>query len=149
MICPKSLLTVLAFVIVLPACNGAAISNHPGSVDEASNIDTQKESTGAELMTEREREVIEKMLWVEVADPHADAKLTLEKAMPELIAFAGRGLSYPGLTEKEFALIKTRVTYKVIEGSGDTIYGKMHRNLRRQLKTYAEVYNRRVFSALK
>ncbi|MFK8021342.1 MAG: hypothetical protein AB8B86_16390 [Pseudomonadales bacterium] len=135
-----SYVSILLVAGALSGCNGSAKSNE-SLVDEASLEQT--------TMSPREKEVVATMLWVEDADPQADAALMLKNDKPELMAFAGRGLSYPGLTKNQVASIKNKVGYQVAEGSSDTIYGNSHRSLRKKLREYATVYNQIIFDAVK
>jgi len=133
-------LSILFIGAVLSACNGSVKSNEP--LVETSNVESN-------TMSPREKEVVSTMAWVEQADPQADAALMLKSAKPELMAFAGRGLSYPGLTKDQVSNIESKVGYQVAKGSGDVIYGNSHRSLRRKLREYATVYNQIIFDAVK
>ena len=104
-----------------------------------------------EQMSKKEQEVVETMQWVESADAKVDAQNSLKNntnGKPELIAFAGRSLSFPGLTSAQYEEIKGKVTPRYAEGSGDVLYGNTHKAMRKKLRAYASEYNAVIYSAL-
>lgn len=100
------------------------------------------------VMSEEEIEVVNQMQWINSADAEADAKKALQNNVPELLAFSGRGISFPGLTHPQYESIKDKVNYRVAKGSGDVLYGETHRMLRVKLKSYAKTYNTIIFNTL-
>ncbi len=108
--------------------------------------------TASASMSTEEQAVVAKLQWVNTAEPQIDAKNELmhaqkENRKPLIIVFAGRGLSYPGLSKEQLQLIRRQVNDNIIEGSGDTIYGPTHRELRHKLRTYAITYNQVIADA--
>lgn len=103
------------------------------------------------FMSDKETEIVEKLLWVKTANPKEDARKALENTdtdKVELIAFSGRGKSFPGLTKAQFAEVQPLVSYRFAKGSGDTLYGATQKNLRKQLHTYVSAYNKIIYDAL-
>ena len=100
-------------------------------------------------MSEAEKTAVGQLQWIVGRNPEQDARDALASGSPvEIIAIAGRGLRYPGLSKQQFMQIENKVTAKVAEGSGDTIYGNTHRDLRRQLMAYATRYNQAIYAGL-
>ena len=102
-------------------------------------------------MSEKERAVVAKLDWVRTANAMQDAQKTLAKPSgekPEIIAFSGRGKSYPGLTAEEYSEIEPFVTFRFAEGSGDVIQGPTHKQLRRDLRAYVKTYNKAVYESV-
>lgn len=100
-------------------------------------------------MTPKEQEIVNKLQWVKTANAKAAAKTALSvNGKPELIAFSGRSMSFPGLTHAQYESIKDHVTYQFSEHGGDVIYGDTHKALRKQLRGYVSEYNKIIYSSL-
>lgn len=110
--------------------------------------------TGFSDMSAKERAAVDKLSWINNSNPTEAAQAVLARAQsdanqkPALLAFAGRGLTYPGLTSAEYEAIKSKVTYRIAEGSGDVIYGNTHREMRKKLNAYATTYNQAIVAGL-
>ncbi|MBL4871572.1 MAG: hypothetical protein JKX72_11530 [Robiginitomaculum sp.] len=115
---------------------------------------TSVANTSANDMTPEEQGAVDNMQWVIGANAQIDADKALKKSRgntgvkPELIAFSGRGIRFPGLTPDQYELIKDQVTYKIAKGSGDVIYGNTHMAMLKKLNKYSTDYNTIIFSAL-
>ena len=121
----------------------------------ASEPSTQASKTTPAVtkMTPQEQSAVASLQWLNNADAARDAANELSQASTQarkvnLIAFARRGISYPGLSKEQLARIGDKVGYKFAEGSGDVIYGPTHRAMRRKLRSYAIAYNQAIFVAL-
>lgn len=118
------------------------------STEDANSSTAATNNTKVE-MSPKEQEVVNQMLWVQSADAKADANKSLSAdGKPELIAFSGRGISFPGLSSSQYEDIKDSVTYRNAMGSGDVLFGPTHKALRSQLSDYASVYNTTIHMAL-
>lgn len=100
-----------------------------------------------------ERKAVAKLQWLNSANPQqrASSELAQAKAQgrkPAIMAFAGRGLSYPGLSPAQLAKIRRKVNDNITDGSGDTIFGPTHRNMRKKLRDYAIAYNRAIAAGI-
>lgn len=129
----------------LAACQSQAPKSKPASPSAV--------TTGSSGMTSKERASVDKLEWLNTGDPEQDAQVMLMKAKnsnqkPVLLAFAGRGLSYPGLSKAEYEAIKSKVSYQVAEGSGDVTRGSADRAMRKKLKAYATIYNRTIVAGI-
>lgn len=138
---------LLAFIgLSLMACQQTSATATPAqkptsASPQESNLD----------MNDKEKAVVTKLEWVKSANAKDDASKALAQTSAqsiELIAFSGRGKSFPGLTLEEYAEIESRVTYRFAEGSGDTLYGPTHKALRRDLRAYVSEYNKIIYGAL-
>lgn len=137
----------IALVFTLMGCQQVSNEN----VDTPTVTVENPKETANEPMSEKEQKVVEKMQWVESADAKADAQKSLKNSTgdkPELIAFAGRNLSFPGLTSAQYEEIKGKITPRYAEGSGDVLYGDTHKAMRKKLHAYASEYNAVVYSAV-
>lgn len=104
-------------------------------------------------MTPQEEKAVAVLQWLNNGNPEQDASNEFRQAgeqsrKPKLMAFAGRGLSYPGLSKDQLAATKDKVSYKIAEGSGDVIYGSAHREMRKKLRAYTVTYNQAILAAI-
>ncbi len=144
----KSMITSLCLIImtgISTGCQQVQASNNAHNQDRSSqDIDLP--------MSNKERQIADKLQWVKSADPVADATAALEAkdsdGKLELIAFSGRGKSFPGLTKAQYESIEDHVTYRYAEGSGDIIYGATHKKLRQQLRDYVSQYNTIIYTEI-
>ena len=126
-------------------------STHMGSKTMQQPADNK--TTTPSPMTPQEAAAVARLQWLNNADPVADAHNEINKARfqvrkPVLMVFAQRGLSYPGLNSTQLASIRRKVNDKIVEGSGDVIYGQTHHMLRKKLRVYAVNYNQSILAAL-
>lgn len=112
--------------------------------------ETPAPSSGSSTMSEEEKAAVDQLAWLNTQNPAQDAQamLAINGKKPELIAFSGRGLSYPGLSASDYTSIEKKVSYRIAEGSGDVIYGNAHLEMRKKLRDYAEVYNQTILAGL-
>ncbi|MEM7728242.1 MAG: hypothetical protein AAF311_03110 [Pseudomonadota bacterium] len=100
-------------------------------------------------MSDREAKIVSAMAWVRDADPIRDAETSLSSDEPPvLIAFSLRKMVVPGLTEEEYEAIADQVSERFPEGMSDVVLGEAHMEMRRELRDYAELYNRAIYEAL-
>lgn len=132
---------------MLTACQQTQTHN---SVSKASQSSSKPD--GTIVMSEKERQIVEALKWIQLADATDDAKAALKikkpTEKPVLIAFSGRGKTFPGLSKIQYETIKDRVTYRYAEGSGDIIFGPTHKKLRRELRDYVSEYNQIIYKAV-
>ncbi|MGB1010185.1 MAG: hypothetical protein ACPGVP_10705 [Thiolinea sp.] len=139
----RSILPIL-LIVGLTACRPSTEPVSNASSTNTTTTDMKPEETAA----------IAGLQWLNDANPAENAANELTQAnaqsrQPNLMAFAGRGISYPGLTKEQLALISDKVGHKIVEGSGDVIYGAAHREMRKKLRSYAIAYNQAIFTAVK
>ncbi|MEM6638625.1 MAG: hypothetical protein AAF610_01845 [Pseudomonadota bacterium] len=130
-------------VALLMACQDSGVRPDQNTADRT------PESNVEGRMSRKEAKAVEAMSWVEGADPVADARAALRDPKSiELLAFASRALSFPGLSAEQYAEISKRVRYRVVQGAGDVLYGQAHRAMRRKVHAYATVYNAEIYRGL-
>ena len=103
-------------------------------------------------MTAEEQEAVKQLQWLNGADAARDARNELAQAKAQerktsVLVFVRRGLSYPGLSKVQLAKIRRNVNDKIVEGSGDMIFGPTHRAMRQKLRAYAIAYNQAIAAA--
>ena len=104
-------------------------------------------------MSDEERKAVTQLQWLNSADAARDAgneiaQSKAENRKPVILAFVQRGLSYPGLNRVQMSKIRRKVNDKIVEGSGDMIFGPTHRQMRQKLRAYAIAYNQAILAAV-
>lgn len=133
---------VTSIVFSLAACQ---------QVSNSAVTQTSKPAKVTVEMSDREAQIVAKLQWVKTADADADARAALASAgagKVEIIGFSGRGKSFPGLSQAQYAEIEDRITYRLAKGTGDTIYGPTQKALRKDLRAYVSTYNTVIYDAL-
>ena len=107
----------------------------------------------APAMNAQEQSAVAGLQWLNTANAFQDATNEINQAaaegrQPRLIAFAGRGLQYPGITHDQLAALQGKAGYKIAEGSGDVLYGEAHRQMRQKLLAYAITYNQAIAAVI-
>ena len=112
---------LVSFTLLLPACltNSSNMNN-----DELSN------------------EAVAALIWIEKADPLADAEQAVRTGDFRVYAQASRGQNIPGVTETDSAAVRQNCGTRVIPGSTDAVRGTRHLELLQKAYDYAEIYNR-------
>ena len=123
------------------------------TLPDASTLPPESASAKSDTMDKdispREREIVDKLLWLETANPVKDAQFMLSTgSQPVLMAFASRAISFPGLNADQYDAIENAVSYKVADGSGDVIYGDAHLKLRQKLSLYAKAFNQTIYQGV-
>jgi hypothetical protein len=84
--------------------------------------------------------------WLHYSDPRADANLAIQKRDFNLLAFAGRITSFPGI-DGGYPTLQQQCGYRLITNSSDAVRSENQLNLRKQLYQYAATYNQLVAAA--
>jgi hypothetical protein len=84
--------------------------------------------------------------WLHYSDPRADANLAIQKQDFNLLAFAGRVTSFPGIDGGSPSL-QQQCGYRLLANSSDAMRSENQLNLRKQLYQYAAAYNQLVAAA--
>ena len=90
---------------------------------------------------------VAKLIWLEAADPVANAKGAIESGDVRLLATYGLGVEIPGIPEKNALVEFSNKNYRVIEGTGDDLCSDEHARLNNMAYKYATVYNRTLAGA--
>ena len=84
---------------------------------------------------------VQKLQWLDTADPQADAKQALKKADFRLLGLATRGVSIPGVVQKEMLKYELRCGLRLIDGISDVVRSAEHLRLMQEARSYALKYN--------
>ena len=92
---------------------------------------------------------IQKMDWINYADPVADANMAIEKGQFHVLAVSNKGLSVPGINLSDYSIEELQVRCKVkqVATGGDAIYSKSQLEKRKSVVTYVKAYNQIVLPA--
>lgn len=88
------------------------------------------------------RDDIEKLRWVEKADPIIDAKQAIKKNDFRLLAVSGYTVFLPSVSAERQSEYQKKYSVRIIEGTTDGPTGKTHSRLNALATRYAEKYNR-------
>jgi hypothetical protein len=110
------------------------------SLSETSSVTYDNHSAGNEHHQSTD------LKWLDYADPKADANLAIEKQNFNLLAFAGRTTSFPGI-DGESGVLQQRCGYRLLPNSSDTLRSEKELNIRKDLYQYAATYNQLVLVA--
>ncbi len=140
------ILPLLFITGILSGCQQTQTHNAASGTHHSVNTDVSSH------MSDREKQIVKQLEWVQSADASIDARAALkalgQNGKPQLIAFSGRGKSFPGLSKAQYVSIKDKVTYRYAEGSGDIIFGPRHKALRQGLRDYVSEYNQTIYKAV-
>ena len=84
--------------------------------------------------------------WLFSADPRADANLAIQKQDFNLLAFAGRATSFPGINNA-VSTLQQQCGYRLLPNSGDALRSESELILRKKLYQYAATYNQLIAAA--
>ena len=123
------------------------------TANRTANVATPAPTPTPKPMSAEERKAVTQLQWLNGANAASDAATEIAQAKaqnrkPVVLAFVQRGLSYPGLNRVQMSKIRRKVNDKIVEGSGDMIFGPTHRQMRQKLRDYAIAYNRAVLAAM-
>lgn len=124
----KSTIPILVFSLLLSGCQ-----------TEQAMRDADKPS--------KENELISALIWVEKADATRDAEAAIARGDKALLGLATRGTRIPGIEpEDQDAAIK-QCGIRLLDGTGDAIFGDRQLKLLQKVQQYAETYNRIIFQS--
>ncbi len=83
-----------------------------------------------------------KLAWLNQADSAKDAKAAISQKDYRLLAINLRGAVFPGVDPGQLATVKQRCKHRFLDGMGDVIIDKAHREWWQKGRDYAEAYNR-------
>jgi hypothetical protein len=86
------------------------------------------------------------LTWLNYADPKADANLAIEKQDFNLLAFAGRVTSFPGI-DGGSSTLQQRCGFRLLSDSSDALRSENQLKQRKKLYQYAATYNQLVADA--
>ena len=84
---------------------------------------------------------VQKLQWLDTADPQADAQQAVKQNDLRLLGLANRSVSIPGIQADEVLLYEQSCGVQLIEGISDVVRGDEHLRLMQKARSYALQYN--------
>ena len=91
---------------------------------------------------------VEKLQWLNNADPIQDAHAAVAKGDNRLKAVAGLTIEIPGIPPHQDDIYSSRYGISVISGTSDSLESEEHARLNHLARKYAEQYNREVLKSV-
>jgi hypothetical protein len=85
---------------------------------------------------------VEKLKWLESANPELDAKKAIDRKDFRLRAIYGYVLSVPGVGQRDYDEYKRTFGFNPIEGTSDSLISGEHARLNQLASEYAFRYNK-------
>ena len=89
---------------------------------------------------------VEKLRWLEQANPIQDATQAFNQGDHRLRAVYGYTLEIPGVTKEEYVEYKNRYGVNPIEGTSDSLLSDEHAQLNKLAYDYAIQYNKTIIN---
>ncbi len=83
----------------------------------------------------------QKLLWLDAADPQADAARAIVEGDLRLLGLAMRSISLPGIDPDDYYRYEQACGYRLIEGVSDVVRSDEHLRLIQKARGYALRYN--------
>ena len=87
---------------------------------------------------------VEKLVWIELADPVVDAKIAIAEKNLKFMAVHGIAIDIPGLGKNDSSVAYSNNNYAAIEGTGDDLCSEKHAQLDNLATSYAKTYNQTI-----
>lgn len=84
---------------------------------------------------------VQKLLWLEAADPQTDAQQAIKKGDFRLLGLATRSVHIPGVVKEETLKYELRCGVQLIDGISDVVRSDEHLRLMQKARSYALKYN--------
>ena len=84
---------------------------------------------------------VQKLQWLDAADPQADAEQAIKQDDLRLLALATRSLIVPGIESSEQIQYEEACGIQLIEGISDVVRSDEHLRLMQKARSYAQQYN--------
>jgi hypothetical protein len=84
---------------------------------------------------------VQKLQWLDAADPQADAQQAVKKQDYRLLGIAGRTVNIPGISKEESLDYEEACGVQLIEGISDVVRSNEHLRLMQKARSYALKYN--------
>lgn len=118
-------LLLLSIIFVLSACQAAP-----------------PKSLSTQTFAEKEQLVLKQMHWLKTANAEKQARDSIKNRYFKLYAISARVLRIPGLTLEQKNSLKPQCKILPIKGTGDTLYGKQHLEMRKLAAKFALQHNK-------
>ena len=84
---------------------------------------------------------VQKLQWLDAADPQADANQAVKQGDLRLLGLATRSVNIPGVTKDETLKYEESCGVQLIEGISDVVRSDEHLRLMQKARSYALKYN--------
>jgi hypothetical protein len=84
---------------------------------------------------------VQKLQWLDAADPQADANQALKKNDLRLLGLATRSVNIPGVKKEDTNKYEEKCGVQLIEGISDVVRSDEHLRLMQKARSYALKYN--------
>lgn len=84
---------------------------------------------------------VQKLQWLDAADPQADAKQAVKQNDLRLLGLATRTINLPGIRKEDSLRYEERCGVQLIEGVSDMVRSDEHLRLMQKARNYALKYN--------
>lgn len=84
---------------------------------------------------------VQKLQWLDAADPQADANQAVKKNDLRLLGLATRSVNIPGISQADTLKYEEHCGVQLIEGISDVVRSDEHLRLMQKARSYALKYN--------
>ena len=84
---------------------------------------------------------VQKLQWLDAADPQADANQALKQGDMRLLGLATRSVNIPGVDNDDILKYEEKCGVQLIEGISDVVRSDEHLRLMQKARSYALKYN--------
>ena len=84
---------------------------------------------------------VQKLQWLNAADPQADANQAVKQKDLRLLGLATRSVNIPGVNEEDMLKYEESCGVQLIEGISDVVRSDEHLRLMQKARSYALKYN--------
>jgi hypothetical protein len=84
---------------------------------------------------------VQKLQWLDAADPQTDAQQALKKGDFRLLGLAARSVNIPGVSQEETLAYEEKCGVQLIDGISDVVRSDEHLRLMQKARSYALSYN--------
>ena len=84
---------------------------------------------------------VQKLQWLDAADPQADANQAVKKNDLRLLGLATRSVNIPGINKEDTLKYEEKCGVQLIEGISDVVRSDEHLRLMQKARSYALKYN--------
>ena len=84
---------------------------------------------------------VQKLQWLDAADPQADANQAIKQNDLRLLGLATRSVNIPGIKKEDSLKYEERCGVQLIEGISDVVRSDEHLRLMQKARSYALQYN--------
>ena len=84
---------------------------------------------------------VQKLQWLDAADPQADAQQAVKKKDFRLLGLATRSVHIPGISKEQSLKYEEACGVQLIEGISDVVRSDEHLRLMQKARSYALKYN--------